>query len=190
MQRAHDDKDTHTTLQKTRQMKLKVVCVLDMDETLGTCDDKTFHLRPKCKMLINFLQIIQCDIVLWSMGSNLYVEKVIKGTLTDIQKKAYKVYGRSKCKWSKSRYGFYKASEAVRKLYTQTVFLMGVDDRASQNMDSGYDLRIHVKPYRKPNPHDRALLEVIEKVIKGLAESQIHSVEDDIVVDLMEETGW
>lgn len=171
-------------------MKFKVVCVLDMDETLGTCNDKTFHLRPKCKMLINFLQIIQCDIILWSLGSNTYVEKIIKGTLTDIKKHAYKVYGRSKCKWSKSTYNYYKASEAIRNLYGETIFLMGVDDRAGQNMDSGYDLRIHVKPYRKPNPHDRALSEVIEKIIKGIAESQIHSVDDDIVVDFMEGGGW
>lgn len=178
-------------------MATEIVCVLDMDETLGWFDEKRFHVRPKCYTLINFLRILKCDIILWSLGSNEYVERVTESTLTDIYEHAFKIYGRSKCKWAYETYHYYKFSKVIRDLYKQPVFLIGVDDKVSQNMDPGYDLRINVSPYTKTNSHDKELLDVVEKMTNALVERKPLVVSPLILDDplddeeeLMKDINW
>jgi hypothetical protein len=60
-------------------------------------------------------------------------------------------------------------------MYEEPIFLMAVDDRVKENMDASYDIRIHVRPYKVPNPSDRALLKVCEEIIQCM--SNVRSVE-------------
>ncbi|GIY73874.1 FCP1 homology domain-containing protein [Caerostris extrusa] len=149
-----------------------IVCVLDMDETLGTYDRQTFHVRPKIQTLINLLRYIKSDIILWSLGRDEYVQRIVSGSLPDICKYAKKIFGHTQCHRAYERYNYYKASEHIRIMYDCDIFLMGVDDKVSQNMDSQYDLRIQIQPYKQPNSNDKAILEVCETIINSLMKAQ------------------
>lgn len=149
-------------------MDRKYVCVLDMDETLGFHEGNTFHVRPHFQTLIKFLKLIQSDIILWSLGTNDYVQMVVNGFLPEVAKNAAKVFARYESDYSRVYYKVPKASEHIRDMYPGTAFLMAVDDRVSENMDEQYDLRIHVKPYKKVNSCDKELLKVVETMINAL----------------------
>lgn len=145
------------------------VCVLDMDETLGVFHKNVFHVRPKLNVLLNLLQLLNVDIILWSLGDDEYVRRVVNGFLNDIADRAFKIFARNEAMVSKERYNFWKASEHIRVMYEEPIFLMAVDDRVRENMDSSYDVRIHVRPYKSPNPSDRALIKVCEEIIQSMS---------------------
>lgn len=145
---------------------------MDMDETLGFYAGTTFHVRPKFTTLIHFLQLIEADIILWSLGSDTYVAKMVNGFLPELAKRAYKIFARSECHYSKEFYQFHKASAHIRDMYSCPIFLMAVDDKVGDNMDEQYDLRIYIPPYSKVNSADKELLLVVEKMIHGIAENQ------------------
>lgn len=172
-------------------MDSKIVCVLDMDETLGFFDEKTFHVRPKYSVFIPFLRLLRCDIILWSLGGDEYVKRVVTGTLTDILKHAVDILSYSHCKQSLEDYNYYKAAEYVRHMYKDPIFLIGVDDKAKQNMGLDYDMLVSIPPYRKHNPHDRALLDTMEKIIQGVA-ANLPDRETPAIVcdDLMSDLDW
>lgn len=151
-------------------MNRKWVCVLDMDETLGFYDSNTFHVRPKFKAFINFLKLIHADIILWSMGSDSYVHRIVNGFLPDLRDHLFKLFGRSECEYSTTYYQFPKASAHIRDLYPSlSIFLIGIDDKVTENMDEQYDLRIYIKPYTKVNSCDKELMLVMEKMIEGIS---------------------
>lgn len=160
-------------------MEPVTVIVLDMDETLGRFDRNVFHRRPKLETFINFLRLMKCDIILWSLGKDEYVKRVVSGFLPEIRAYAYKIFAYKECIKSETRYGYYKASEHIRIMYDCDIYLIGVDDKVSENMDSRYDLRIQVKPYSSPNTKDVALGEVIEKLVDALAEVGLESNRQD-----------
>lgn len=147
---------------------MKYVCVLDMDETLGFYEGNKFHVRPKLQTLINFLQLIEADIILWSLGSDSYVTKVVNGFLPELAQSAFKIFARSECQYAQHFYTYRKASAHIRDMYSTPVFLMAVDDKVSENMDEQYDLRIFIPPYSKINSADKELLVVVEKMINGI----------------------
>lgn len=150
-------------------MDQKYVCVLDMDETLGFYAGTTFHVRPHFKTLIRFLKLIKADIILWSLGTNDYVGRVVNGFLPELVQHAYKLFARSESEYARMYYQVPKASAHIRDMYeSQTIFLMAVDDKVAENMDEQYDLRIHVKPYTKVNSCDKELLKVVETMINGI----------------------
>lgn len=157
-------------------MNKKYVCVLDMDETLGFYGGNSFHVRPKFQTLIHFLKLIQADIILWSLGSDSYVKKVINGFLPELAKEAHKIFARSECQYSKGFYHYMKSSAHIRDMYSSPVFLIAVDDKVSDNMDEQYDLRIYIPPYSKVNSSDKELLIVVEKMINGIAELENQDV--------------
>ncbi len=144
-----------------------IVCVLDMDETLGYYDGQQFVLRPKLDFFMKFLKMCHIDVVLWSMGDDDYVKAVVNSSLSSVADYAVKIFGHKECKRSYKLYDFHKASEHVRIMYPQEIFLIGVDDRASTNMDPSYDVRIAIKPYKKFNPSDRELMSVVEKIVEA-----------------------
>lgn len=154
---------------------MTIVCVLDLDETLGTFYQNMFYVRPKVTLLINLLRLLQADIILWSYGEDDYVRRVINGHLPIISNYAYKIFGRSESHRAEKLYRYAKASEHIRNMYESTIFLMAVDDQVSKNMDSKYDIRIQVPPYRKPNPNDRILVAICEKIIESAAVTLDHS---------------
>lgn len=149
---------------------MKYVCVLDMDETLGFYEGRIFHVRPKIQTLIHFLQLIEADIILWSLGSDSYVTKVVNAFLPELAQIAYKIFARSECHYAQKFYTYRKASAHIRDMYTYPIFLMAVDDKISDNMDEQYDLRIFIPPYSKVNSADKELLLVVEKMITGIVE--------------------
>lgn len=102
------------------------------------------------------------------MGEDEYVERMCNGFLHKIAKHADIVFARKECSASDKKYDFCKASEHVRTLYNERIILIGVDDRARQNMDDMYDLRIHVKPYKEVNPNDTELVRVVETITEFL----------------------
>ncbi|KAG8156213.1 hypothetical protein JTE90_011123 [Oedothorax gibbosus] len=152
-------------------MDPKYVCVLDLDETCGFYDGKVFHVRPLFKTFIHFLRLIRADIILWSLGTDEYVLRVINGFLPELQAHAVKIFARSEADYSKLYYQYYKASTHVRDLYaSQPIVLIAVDDNVSTNMDEqGYDLRIYIKPYAKVNSCDKELLKTMEAIVRGVA---------------------
>jgi len=152
-------------------MDPKYVCVLDLDETCGFYDGKVFHVRPFFKTFIYFLKLIRADIILWSLGTDAYVLRVINGFLPELQAHAVKIFARSEADYSKLYYEHYKASAHVRDLYaSESVLLIAVDDNVSTNMDEhGYDLRFYVKPYTKVNSCDKELLKTIDAIVQGIA---------------------
>lgn len=154
------------------------VCVLDMDETLGVFHKNVFHLRPKLNVLIHLLRLLRVDIVLWSLGEDDYVRRVVNGFLPDIASHAYKIFARREATMAKNKYRYPKASEHIRIMYEEPIFLMAVDDHVSQNMDAHYDVRIHVKPYQAPNPSDRTLLKVCEQIIECMANVNLQALEE------------
>ena len=150
-------------------MDPKYVCVLDMDETLGFYEGTTFHVRPHFVTLMRFLRLIRADIILWSLGTDAYVQRVVNGFLPEMASHAYKIFARSESEYARTYYQFAKASPHVRDMYpSTTVFLMAVDDRVSDNMDEQYDLRIHVQPYTKVNSCDKELIKVVQALINGI----------------------
>lgn len=154
---------------------MKIVCVIDLDETLGhfTASNQ-FIVRPYAHLLLDFLIVLNADIILWSYGSDTYVEHVVN-TYFDIFLKSEiktRVYGRTVCEISKRKYGFTKHSQVVRKLYVDNINLIALDDRININMDSGYDLRIQVEPYNEKNTQDDELFLVLCKIIKYLKNDQ------------------
>lgn len=155
-------------------MSPKYVCVLDMDLTLGFHSARKFHPRPKLKTLLQFLKLIQADIILWSHGKDAYVKDMVNAYLPDVAECTHTLFGRTECEYSKKFYNYLKASEHVRdmyrKRYSQNILLMGVDDNVTINMDDGYDLRIYVKPYETVNSCDKELMVVVEKMIQGIVE--------------------
>ncbi|GBN13113.1 hypothetical protein AVEN_257693-1 [Araneus ventricosus] len=151
-------------------MNQKYVCVLDMDETLGFSSGDTFHVRPKLKTLLNLLRLIRADIILWSMGTDEYVQRTVNGFLPEISTHAYKLFARTECQYSQTFYRYKKASNHIRHMYPYSIFLIAVDDLVSENMDEHYDLRIHVPPYNKVNSCDKELVFVCEKIVNGIME--------------------
>lgn len=145
-----------------------IVVVLDMDETLGVYQNDVFHPRPKLDFMIKMLRAMNIEIILWSLGDDSYVQRVVNGFLPSIYSFAYKIFARSESKVSMNLYGYSKASERIREMFTEPIFLIGVDDKVSENMDPAYDVRIHVTPYHKPDNKDRVLLDVCEKIVEGV----------------------
>ncbi|KAG8173840.1 hypothetical protein JTE90_016329 [Oedothorax gibbosus] len=165
-------------------MNEKYVCVLDMDETLGFYEGTTFHVRPQYHTLIQFLQLINADIILWSLGADNYVQRVVNGFLPELAKHAVKIFARSESEFSKTYYQYAKASEHIRDYYLPTsVFLMAVDDRVNDNMDNQYDLRISVKPYTKVNSCDKELLKVIQVLINGISTLETKHVQRGSILE-------
>jgi hypothetical protein len=148
-----------------------IACVLDLDETLGRFNGDTFLLRPKLEFLLRYLRTSNIDIILWSLGGDEYVKWVVNTFLDDIKRYAYKIFASTECSRSERRFEFSKASDVIRATYAagEELFLIGVDDKASQNMDSRYDLRISPKPYTKHDPTDRELVKVVETIVEALA---------------------
>lgn len=146
-----------------------IACVLDLDETLGRFNGETFLLRPKLEFLLRYLRTSRIDIILWSLGGDEYVKWVVNTFLNDIKQHAYKIFANTECSRSERRFEFSKASDVIRAMYGEELFLIGVDDKASQNMDSHYDLRISPKPYTKHDPTDRELVNVVETIVEALA---------------------
>lgn len=142
-----------------------IVCVLDLDETLGFFDNTTFNVRPHVNFLINFLIFSKIDIILWSYGTDTYVESIINGHFPCLVQHAHKLFGRTQCKISEFRYGMCKSSEHIRKLYENEIVLIGIDDRVNDTMDDRYDMRILIEPYNKINTNDNHLITVIQKIL-------------------------
>lgn len=156
----------------------RVCCVLDLDETLGHFNtNHQFMVRPFALLLLDFFIVTHIDIVLWSYGSDSYVEHVIN-THFDIFKNENlktRLFARSVCEISKRRYGNRKHSKIVRSLYKETVYLIAIDDQVNINMDTGYDFRIKVEPYIHKNVNDRELLFSLQKIIEQLKEIILNS---------------
>lgn len=146
---------------------MEIICVLDLDETLGFYEDGVgFHKRPYVDLLLNFLKFSNIKFILWSLGEDSYVKLVINSFILNIKHFAFKIWGRTQCNKSKQLYNVVKCSEHVRKsLPNKNIFLIGVDDRVNQMMDNKYDLRILVQPYQTQNSKDIELVTVIEKII-------------------------
>lgn len=146
-----------------------IVVVLDMDETLGVYQDDVFHIRPKVDFMIKMLRNMNIDIILWSLGDDDYVRRVVNGFLPSIDMYAYKIFAREEAKNSKRLYKYYKASKHIRDLYNSPIYLIGVDDKVTINMDDGYDSKVYVRPYKQPEKKDRFLMEVCEKIVEDIS---------------------
>lgn len=146
-----------------------IVAVLDMDETLGVYQNNVFHPRPKLDFMIKMMRAMDIEIILWSLGDDSYVQRVVNGFLPSIYEHAHKIFARREAKVSMNLYGYSKASQRIREMYDEPIFLIGVDDKVTENMDPGYDARIHVKPYDKPENKDRVLLDVCEKIVENVS---------------------
>lgn len=152
---------------------MKITSVIDLDETLGKfINSSEFIVRPYAHVLLDFLRVTKIDIILWSYGSDPYVEHVINTHFNIFSNSNIntRVYGRTVCETSKRKYGFIKHSQVIRKLYIDNIILIGIDDRANINMDEGYDFRILVEPYDEKNKYDNELLQVMFKIIEYLKE--------------------
>lgn len=145
---------------------MKYVCVLDMDETLGFFHQNVFHVRPKVNVLIHLLKLLKVDIIIWSLGEDNYVKDIMNQYLPEIARLAFKIFARQEAYVSKHQYNFWKASEHIRIMYEEPIYLLGIDDRVTQNMDSKYDFRISVSPYDASNLNDIHLLTVCEDIIE------------------------
>lgn len=140
-----------------------------MDETLGKMMRNTFAVRPYTDSLINLLRLCRFDIILWSLGTDEYVQRIVNGHLPIIKRYAKKIFGRKECARAKQKYGYDKASDHIRVMYDrEDLYLVAIDDKVSENMDTGYDLRINVLPYNRPNVKDKVLLDVIDKLVSAL----------------------
>lgn len=150
-----------------------------MDETLGVFIDDTFHVRPRVDFMIEMLRCMDVDIVLWSLGEDNYVQNTVNAFLPSIKSYAYKIFARSEAKIAMREYGYSKAGEHIRDMYNEDeiVFLLGVDDKIYENMDSAYDIRIPIKPYRKPDKMDQAINYVCEKLVKGIGSVKLKNNE-------------
>lgn len=150
---------------------MQVVCVVDLDETLGHFNsNKQFIVRPHAHLLLDFLKILNIDIILWSNGKDDYVEHVINKHFTIFVDPLLntRVFGRTVCNISNKQYGFIKHSKTIRKLYIENINLIALDDKIDSNMDLEYDLRIKVQPYKGKNTQDYELFTVMGKIIDYL----------------------
>lgn len=154
---------------------MKRVCVLDLDETLGHYNaSHEFLIRPHAYLLLDFLTVTHFDVILWSLGSDSYVEHVINTYFDDFTHKTLtRVFGRSVCEISKRKYGSSKHSKIIRNLYKETIDLIAIDDQVAKNTDAGYDCRIQVEPYTQKNTADEELLHVLRKIIQHLKETVV-----------------
>lgn len=150
-------------------MQEMIVVVLDMDETLGFFQNDIFHVRPNVDFMIKMLRCMDIDIVLWSLGDDPYVQRVVNGFLPGITAYAYKIFARSEAKIAYQLYGYSKAGTHIRQMYIEDIFLVGVDDQVSTNMDSTYDVRIYAKPYKQPDKTDRILIHICEEIVKNIS---------------------
>lgn len=152
---------------------MRYVVIVDLDETLGHFNaSHQFLIRPYAYMLLDFFIVTHIDIILWSNGSDSYVEHIVN-TYFDIftnETLKTRLFGRSVCDISKRRYGSRKHSKIIRNLYKETVHLIALDDQVNTNMDPGYDFRIQVEPYTQKNTTDKELLHVMDKIIQHLKE--------------------
>lgn len=146
---------------------MEIICVLDLDETLGYYEEGVgFHKRPFADLLLNFFKFSNIKFMLWSLGDDSYVKLVINSFVLNIKNLAFRIWARTQCEKSKFLYNVVKCSEHVRKsLPNKKVFLIGIDDRVNEMMDNKYDLRILVEPYKQHNPKDIELITVMEKII-------------------------
>lgn len=150
-----------------------VVVVLDMDETLGVWRDDLFHVRPNVDLLLKMLRCMNADVILWSLGDDPYVKRVVNHYLPLVKASAFKVFARKEAKRAKDMYGYSKSGCHIRDMYEEDIFLVGVDDLADVNMDSAYDVKIQVEPYKKPDPTDTAVWDMCERIVKG-----VHATKD------------
>lgn len=150
-----------------------VVVVLDMDETLGVASahDDLFHVRPHVDFLIRMLRCMGADIVLWSLGDDKYVQRVVNNYLPLVASYAYKIFARSEAKRAFRLYGYNKAGNHIRDMYDQDIFLVGVDDQVDRNMDTSYNLRIHAAPYKKPDKSDVTIWHICDKIVQSISGS-------------------
>lgn len=139
-----------------------------MDETLGVTMNGAFHVRPNVDFMIEMLRCMDVDIILWSLGEDSYVKRVVNGSLPLVATYAYKIFARKEGKRAHELYGYSKAGNHIREMYEEDIFLLGVDDQVSTNMDSAYDVRIHAQPYNKPDPSDSKLFRICEKIVKSI----------------------
>lgn len=153
--------------------EMRVVVVLDMDETLGVFQNDVFHVRPHVNFMLEMLLCMDVDIVLWSLGEDDYVRFVVNGYLPLVKAHAYKLFARTEAKVASRLYGASKSGYHIRTLYEEDIFLLGVDDQAKTNMDTAYDLPLAIPPYRKPDPNDRAILGMCEKLVRGIRSIQL-----------------
>lgn len=151
---------------------MRVVVVLDMDETLGVFEDEMFHVRPHAEFLIQMLRCMNVDMILWSLGDDAYVRHVVNHYLPLVAAHAYKIFARQECQASFREYGYSKSGHHIRTMYDEEIFLLGVDDQASTNMDCFYDIKIHVQSYKKPDKSDRCLLPVCEKIVRATSDTK------------------
>lgn len=149
---------------------MEIVCVLDLDETLGFYEDGVgFHKRPYADFLMHFLKFSGVKFMLWSYGDDAYVKLVINSFVLNLREFAFRVWGRTQCEKSKRLYSVVKCSEHIRKsLKNKNVFLIGIDDRVNEMMDNRYNLRIFVEPYKSQNSKDIELVAVMEKIVTHL----------------------
>lgn len=146
-----------------------IVVVLDMDETLGVFEKDHFHVRPNVDFIIRMLHLMDVDIVLWSLGDDDYVKRIVNSFLPLIASYAYKIFARAESKVARELYGYPKAGEHIRELYDEEIYLIGVDDQVTANMNSAYDFRVYVRPYKKPDKKDKTLMYICEKLVNRIS---------------------
>lgn len=152
---------------------MPLACVLDMDETLGFSDGNQFRVRPYLDMLIRFLRFCKVRTYIWSFGRDDYVKRMVNTYMPKMKTYAFKIYGRKECETAYRLHGWHKASKHIREECTEPLILIGVDDRAEENMDNGYDLKITVPPYDTVNQKDVALVDIIHEIILFLSRNDI-----------------
>lgn len=152
-----------------------IVVVLDMDETLGVWLDEIFHVRPNVDFMLKMLQCMNVDVILWSLGDDHYVKRVVNRYLPLVKTYAYKVFARKEAKRAHEMYGYSKSGCHIRDMYDEDIFLLGVDDLAESNMDSAYDIKIQVPPYKKPDPSDTVVWDVCERLVRGIHATKDHA---------------
>lgn len=142
---------------------------MDMDETLGVSTNHVFHTRPNVDFMIKMLQCMDVDVILWSLGDDEYVKRVVNRYLPTVASYAYKIFARSEAVRALEIYGYAKAGDHIRDLYEEEIFLLGVDDQVNANMDSAYDVRIPVRPYKKPDKSDTVIWQICEKIVTSVS---------------------
>lgn len=151
---------------------MPVVVVLDMDETLGVFQEGAFHVRPHVNFMLEMLRCMDVDMVLWSLGTDDYVQRMVNGYLPLVAAYAHKIFARTEAKVALRQYGFSKSGHHIRDLYEEDIFLLGVDDQAHTNMDSAYDVVLPIPAYKRPDKADRAIVYLCEKLVKGIGSTK------------------
>lgn len=126
-------------------------------------------MRPHTDFLFNFLKITNIDVILWSYGAYYYVQSIVNGFFPQLCQCAFKIYGRTVCKKSNETCGIPKSSNFIRKLYSENIILIGVDDRVNEVMDDRYDFRILIDKYSSIDTKDTEIIRVIEKITQFVA---------------------